>query len=140
VHSLFTTKPSPKTQTVAKSVKFWETKTRQLPLVDAKEVVRLAARAPLTWFPPVLDFLGGSLALPEPFGLRHAWAGKPWRHRFMADDALRTATPVLRVVHKAAIRVLEENGVDTERFGGRATFLSGQVQTAEPRQADVYNA
>src|SRR5258708_15116030 len=38
-----------------------------------------------------------SLTLPEPFGLRHAWADKPWRHRFMADDALRAATPVLRV-------------------------------------------
>ena len=64
--------------------------------------------------------------LPEPFGLRHAWADKPWRHRFMADDALRAATPVLRVVHAAALRVLEENGVDTERFGNRSLVLSGR--------------
>ncbi|MET8681330.1 hypothetical protein ABZW18_28060 [Streptomyces sp. NPDC004647] len=140
VHPLFTTKPAPRTEEVAKTVKFWETKERQLPLVEAKEVVRLAARAPLTWFPPVLDFFGGKLALPEPFGLRHAWADAPWRHRFMADDALRAATPVLRVVHSAAIRVLKENGVDTESFGTRSGFLSGAVQGAEPRQADVYNA
>ena len=85
-------------------------------------------RAPFTWFPPILDFLGGKLALPEPFGLRHAWADKPWRHRFMADDALRAATPVLRVVHAAAIRVLAENGVDTEQFGTAPGFLSGAVQ------------
>ncbi|WP_030541986.1 hypothetical protein [Streptomyces albus] len=140
VHGLFTTKPSPKTETISKTVKFWETKERSLPLVDAKEVVRLAARAPLTWFPAVLDHMGGKLGLPEPFGLRHAWADQPWRHRFMADDALRAATPVLRVVHQAAIRVLEEHDVDTERFGNRAGFLSGAVQGAEPGKADVYNA
>ena len=102
VHSLFTTKPAPKTKTVAKPIKFWETTDRNLPLIDADEVVRLAVRAPLTWYPPLLDYLGGRLVLPEPFGLRHAWADKPWRHRFMADDALRAATPVLRVVHSAA--------------------------------------
>ncbi|MGP4004108.1 hypothetical protein [Streptomyces sp. 8N706] len=140
VHPLFTTKPAAPTKEVSKSVKFWETRTVNLPLVDPKEVVRLTARAPLTWFPSVLDFLGGQLTLPEPFGLRHAWADQPWRHRFMADDALRAATPVLRVVHAAAIRVLEENGVDTENFGNRSSFLSGAVQGAEPRQADVYNA
>ncbi|WP_405655163.1 hypothetical protein [Streptomyces sp. RK9] len=138
VHSLFTSKPSPKTKTVSKTVKFWETKTQQLPLVDAQEVVRLAVRAPFTWYPPMLDYLGGKLVLPEPFGLRHAWADKPWRHRFMADDALRAATPVLRVVHSAAIKVLEENGVNTDRFSGRATFLSGAVQDPMPRNADVY--
>ncbi|KUF14111.1 MULTISPECIES: hypothetical protein [Streptomyces] len=140
VHSLFTSKPSPKTKTVSKTIRFWETKTQQLPLVDAQEVVRLAVRAPFTWYPPILDYLGGKLVLPEPFGLRHAWADKPWRHRFMADDALRAATPVLRVVHSAALKVLEENGVNTDRFGARATFLSGAVQDPAPKQADVYNA
>ncbi|UGY90410.1 hypothetical protein [Streptomyces gobiensis] len=140
VHPLFTTKPSPKQKEVAKSVRFWETKSVPLPLVEAREVVRLTARAPLTWYPPVLDFLGGKLTLPEPFGLRHTWADKPWRHRFMADDALRAATPVLRVVHAAAIRVLEENGVHTEKFGARAQFLSGGVQAPVPSQADEYNA
>jgi hypothetical protein len=140
VHGLFFNKPAAKTKTVSKSVKFWETKDVKLPLVETKEVVRLAARAPLTWFPPVLDFLGGKLNLPEPFGLRHAWADKPWRHRFMADDALRAATPVLRVVHSAAMRVLEENGCDTKQFGARSLVLSGQVQGAEPTKADSYNA
>jgi hypothetical protein len=140
VHSLFTSKPAAKTKTVQKSVKFWETRSVKLPLVDADEVVRLAARAPLTWYPPLLNWLGGTLSLPEPFGLRHAWADQPWRHRFMADDALRAATPVLRVVHSAALKVLAENGVDTERFGARSSALSGQVQEVSPRKADVYDA
>src|SRR6185436_9218260 len=140
IHGLFTTGPSGKSRTVQKSVKFWETRTIKLPLVDSDEVVRLAVRAPLRWYPPLLNWLGGSLSLPEPFGLRHAWADKPWRHRFMADDALRAATPVLRVVHSAAIKVLEENGVNTEKFGTRSGFLSGAVQDPMPRKADVYDA
>jgi hypothetical protein len=140
VHSLFTSKPAAKTKTVQKSVRFWETRSVKLPLVDADEVVRLAARAPLTWYPPLLNWLGGTLSLPEPFGLRHAWADQPWRHRFMADDALRAATPVLRVVHSAALKVLAENGVDTERFGTRSSALSGQVQDVSPRKADLYDA
>lgn len=140
VHPLFTTKPKAKTKEVSKPVKFWETKEVTLALMTPDEVVRLTARAPLTWFPPLLDFLGGKVTLPEPFGLRHTWADKPWRHRFMADDALRAATPVLRVVHAAAIRVLKENGCDTEQFGARSLVLSGTVQQAEPRKADVYDA
>jgi len=103
-------------------------------------VVRLAARAPLTWFPAVLDHLGGTLTLPEPFGLRHTWVDKPWQHRFMADDALRAATPVLRAVHSAAIQVMAENGVDTSHFTNRSLLLSGLVQGAEPKKADAYDA
>ncbi|MFE9397676.1 hypothetical protein [Streptomyces flavidovirens] len=140
VHSLFTTKPAAKTVTVSKPVRFWETVDKKLPLVDANEVVRLAVRAPFTWFPPLLDYFGGKIVLPEPFGLRHAWAEKPWRHRFMADDAMRAATPVLRVVHAAAIRVLDDHGVDTDRFSNRSLILSGLVQDAAPRKADVYDA
>ncbi|MFE2299751.1 hypothetical protein ACFXAW_16290 [Streptomyces sp. NPDC059445] len=140
VNPLFTSKPEAPTKEVAKAVKFWETRKVNLPLVTADEVVRLAARAPLTWYPPLLNWIGGSLALPEPFGLRHAWADQPWRHRFMADDALRAATPVLRVVHTAAIKVLEENGVDTEKFGNRSSFLSTAVQDPSPRKADLYDA
>ncbi|GAA1895070.1 hypothetical protein GCM10009716_01190 [Streptomyces sodiiphilus] len=139
VHGFFREKPAGKTKKVPHPVKFWTKQDRPLPLVDAKEVVRLAARAPLTWFPKQLDAYGGTLALPEPFGLRHTWATKPWRHRFMADDALRAATPVLRVAHAAMLRVLEENGVDTSQFGARAQALSGQVQSAEPKKADEYN-
>ncbi|MFB7916968.1 hypothetical protein [Streptomyces sp. NPDC056061] len=140
VHSLFTSKPAAKTKTVNKTVRFWETRSITLPLVEPSEVVRLALRAPLTWYPPLLDYLGGKIALPEPFGLRHAWAEKPWRHRFMADDAMRAATPVLRAVHTAALRVLEENGVDTQRFDNRSMVLSGLVQDPSPRKADVYDA
>ncbi|MFD4528691.1 hypothetical protein ACFWP7_33235 [Streptomyces sp. NPDC058470] len=140
VNSLFTSKPEAPTKEVAKAVKFWETRKVNLPLVTTDEVVRLAARAPLTWYPPLLNWLGGTLVLPEPFGLRHAWADQPWRHRFMADDALRAAAPVLRVVHSASIKVLEENGVDTEQFGNRSSFLSTAVQDPMPRKADVYDA
>ncbi|SEO39162.1 hypothetical protein [Actinacidiphila rubida] len=140
VDGLFTSAPDPAEKTVSKPVKFWETKTVSLPLISSNEVVRLAARAPLTWFPPVLDFLGGTLKLPEPFGLRHTWAGKPWKHRFMADDALRAATPVLRAVHAAAIQVMEENGVDTSHFANRSMVLSGLVQSVEPKKADAYDA
>ncbi|MFJ2115865.1 MULTISPECIES: hypothetical protein [unclassified Streptomyces] len=140
VHPLFTTKSSPKTVTVPKTIRFWETTTRTLPLVEPREAVRLAVRAPFTWYPPLLDFLGGKMTLPEPFGLRHSWADQPWRHRFMADDAMRAATPVLRVAHAAALRVLEEHGVDIERFGNRSSALSGAVQDAAPRKADVYDA
>ncbi|MFC8592487.1 hypothetical protein [Streptomyces atroolivaceus] len=140
VHSLFLSKPEAATKTVKKAVRFWETRKITLPLVKASEVVRLALRAPFTWYPPLLDYLGGKIVLPEPFGLRHAWAAKPWGHRFMADDAMRTATPVLRVVHSATMRVLKEHGVDTERFDNRSMILSGLVQDPAPRKADVYDA
>lgn len=140
INGLFTSGPSAKTKTVSKPVKFWETKSVNLPLIDSTEVVRLAARAPLTWFPSILDHLGGTLTLPEPFGLRHTWAEKLWPHRFMADDALRAATPVLRAVHAAAIQVMAENGVDTSHFTSRSSGLSGAVQDAAPKKADVYDA
>jgi hypothetical protein len=140
VNSLFTSKPEAKEKEVAKQVRFWETRKVKLPLVDSDEVVRLAARAPLTWYPPLLNWLGGSMAFPEPFGLRHAWADQPWRHRFMTDDVLRTATPVLRVTHEAVIKFLEGHGVDVEKFDGRSSFLSTAVQDPMPRKADVYDA
>lgn len=53
---------------------------------------------------------------------------------------MRAATPVLRVVHNAVIKVLDENGVDTERFGNRSSILSGAVQDPTPRKADLYDA
>jgi hypothetical protein len=140
VNSLFTGKPEAPSKDVQKTLKPWETRKVKLPLVPADEVVRLAVRAPITWYPPLLNWLGGSISLPEPFGLRHAWADQPWRHRFMADDALRAATPVLRVVHAAAIRVLDENGVDTEKFSSRSSALSGGVQEVSPKKADLYDA
>ncbi|MFD6419086.1 hypothetical protein [Streptomyces sp. NPDC060194] len=140
VHGLFTTPPAAKTIEVSKTIRFWETTERHLALIDSDEVVRLAVRAPFTWYPPVLDHLGGKLTLPEPFGLRHSWAAQPWGNRFMTDDVLRTATPVLRVVHSATIKLLAENGVDVDRFGTRSSLLSTLVQDASPRKADLYDA
>ncbi|MFD6812586.1 hypothetical protein ACFWEN_43845, partial [Streptomyces anthocyanicus] len=55
VHGLFTTKPKAKTKEVSKTVRFWETKEIQQPLLGTDDIVRLAVRAPLTWYPPVLD-------------------------------------------------------------------------------------
>ncbi|RDG38543.1 hypothetical protein [Streptomyces corynorhini] len=140
VHSLFFSKPSPKSVTRAKTVRFWETTSRNLPLVEPREAVRLAVRAPFTWYPPILDFLGGKMSLPEPFGMRHAWAEQPWRHRFMADDAMRAATPVLRVAHNAAMRVLDEHGVSTAGFSSRSSSLIGAVQDPSPKKIDAYDA
>ncbi|MEU7696858.1 hypothetical protein ACF064_30515 [Streptomyces sp. NPDC015492] len=140
VHGLFGTKPAAKTREVSKTVRFWETKSIQQPLLTTDDVVRLAVRAPLTWYPPVLEFLGGKMVLPEPFGLRHVWAGPLWKNRFMADDAIRMATPVLRAVHSATLKFLDEHNVDTERFTNRSLVLSGGIQEPGPKKADVYDA
>lgn len=140
VNGLFMSKPEAPSREVAKTVRFWETRKISLPLVTTDEVVRLAARASISWYPPLLQWLGGSIGLPEPFGLRHAWADQPWKHRFMADDALRAATPVLRVVHAATIKVLQEHDVNVDKFLARAGALSGGVQDASPRKADSYDA
>ncbi|MFB8178353.1 hypothetical protein ACFC8N_20290 [Streptomyces sp. NPDC055966] len=140
VNGLFRGKPEAPVKKVAKTVKFWETRTIKLPLVTADEVVRLAARAAIGWYPPLLKWLGGSIGLPEPFGLRHSWADQPWRHRFMADDALRAATPILRAVHRAVLRVLREHDVDVDKFSSRASVLSGSVQDASPKKSDTYDA
>ncbi|MGW2300349.1 hypothetical protein [Streptomyces sp. NPDC001809] len=140
VHGLFGTKPAAKTREVSKTVRFWETKSIQQPLLTTDDVVRLAVRAPFTWYPPVLEFLGGKMVLPEPFGLRHVWAGPLWKNRFMADDAIRMATPVLRAVHSATLKFLDEHNVDTERFTNRSLVLSGGIQEPGPKKADVYDA
>ncbi|MFB7516640.1 hypothetical protein [Streptomyces sp. NPDC056144] len=136
----FGDKPKAKTKEVSKSVRFWETKEIQQPLLETEDVVRLAVRAPLSWYPPILDYLGGKITLPEPFGLRHVWAGPPWKHRFMADDAIRMATPVVRAVHAATIAMLDEHNVDTERFTTRSVVVSGLIQDVSARKADVYDA
>lgn len=133
VDGFFHKKPEGKTKKVRHPVRFWTKQDKPEPLVDVKEVVRLAARAPLTWFPEKLDTYGGTLSLPEPFGLRHTWATEPWKHRFMLDDVRRTAAPVARVTLAAAIRVLEEHGVDVTAFTARSQTLSGQVQSPDPK-------
>ncbi|MBD0707926.1 hypothetical protein BU197_26380 [Streptomyces sp. CBMA291] len=140
VHGLFSSKPSGKSKEVAKTIRFWETRKIEQRLLGPDDIVRLAVRAPLTWYPPVLEFLGGKMVLPEPFGLRHVWAGPLWRNRFMADDAIRMATPVLRAVHSATLKMLDEHNVDTDRFTSRSLSLSGSVQEPGPKRADVYDA
>ena len=40
----------------------------------------------------------------------------------------------------AAITVLDENGVDTTKFGSRSSSLSTAVQEATPSKADLYDA
>ncbi|TDC74749.1 DUF308 domain-containing protein [Streptomyces hainanensis] len=139
VDGFFRKGPDAKTKEITDPLRPWRKVKRPAPLVEVREVVRLAARAPLTWFPARLDKLGGTIAFPEPFGLRHVWATTPWKHRFMVDDVLRTATPVLRVAHAAAFKVLAENGVDISAFDSRSQALGGQVQSASPSKADEYN-
>ncbi|WP_042404578.1 hypothetical protein [Streptacidiphilus carbonis] len=127
---------------VAKAGKFWEERTKQLPIVAPDEVVRLTLRAPFTWpwGETMLDYLGGTLKLPEPFGLRSAWTSRPWADRFMADDALRVATPVLRTVHKATMEFLEDHDVEVDRFKTRSSLLGAEIQGMRASKADVYDA
>jgi hypothetical protein len=137
VLGLFTDEPDAKEKEIAKNVRFWETRKVKLPLVDADEVVRLAARAPLSWYPPLLEYWGGKITLPEPFGLRHMWAEDFWKNRFMADDAIRAVTPIMHVVQTTVERVLKDHDVDTAKFplGG---LLSDFVRNLEPWTADKY--
>lgn len=58
----------------------------------------------------------------------------------MTDDVLRSATPVLRVVHEAVIEFLKGHNVDTTKFDGRTSVLSGAVQDPTPKKDDVYDA
>ena len=136
----FTGKPKAPTKSVPKTGKFWEETTRSLPIVTNQEVVRVAVRAPFTWSPTLLNWLGGTLKLPEPFGLRSAWTDRPWNNRFMADDALRVATPVLRAVHAATMDVLVDHDVETDRFKNRSMLLGAEVQGTRPSKADDYDA
>lgn len=83
------------------------------------EILRLMARAPFTLFPAgVLNRLGGTLMVPEPFGVRFSAAHRPWSDDFPTDEALRTATTVLKSLHHAILMVLAENSVD---LGGQRT-------------------
>lgn len=139
---MFNKKASPGEKSVPKAIKFWEEQTKILPIVTPDEVVRLTLRAPFTWpwGETILDYLGGPLKLPEPFGLRHSWAIRPWGDRFMADDALRVATPVLRTVHKATMEFLEDHDVEVDRFKTRSGLLGAEVQGMRASKADVYDA
>jgi len=139
--AMFDKKAKPTEEKVPKRGKFWEEHTVYHPIVTPEEVVRLALRAPFTWpfGRSMLDWLGGTLKLPEPFGLRSAWAHTPWQNRFMADDALRVATPVLRAVHQATMQALADHDVDVDRFRSRSLILGAEVQGARPSKVDNYD-
>jgi len=136
----FTSKPKPPEKTVTKPGKPWETTTVKTPLVTNQEVVRLTVRAPFTWNQSMLNWLGGTFKLPEPFGLRSAWAGPPWGNRNMTDDATQSALAVLRAVHSAAVEVLVDHDVDVERFKNRASLLGMEVQGTRPSKPDDFDA
>ncbi|MFF4648761.1 hypothetical protein [Streptomyces sp. NPDC001380] len=141
IAGLFTTKPSPKEVTFTRPGRPWKEEKRHLPVVDGDEVVRLAVRAPLMWTPVVRDWLGGQLVLPEPFGLRSAWVDRMWTHRFMADDAIRAATPIVRTVRTVIDEFLAEHDVDVEKFAKAHSLLPGaEAEGVRPFKADVYDA
>ncbi|GAA4959481.1 hypothetical protein GCM10023238_27920 [Streptomyces heliomycini] len=102
--------------------------------------MRLAARAAADLVSAAAVWLGGKLSLPEPFGLRHAWADKPWRHRFMADDALRAARRCCGRCTPRLSRYWRRTGWTRRSSGRGPSFLSTAVQDASPRKADVYDA
>ncbi|MFF2044844.1 hypothetical protein ACFVVX_30935 [Kitasatospora sp. NPDC058170] len=141
VNGLFFDKPKPKERTEPKTGKFWEERTVQLPLIDNDEVVRQAVRAPFMRAPGLLAWLGGGLGLPEPFGLRHAWASPPWGSRFMTDNALNASVPVLSAVHAATLEFLDEHDLDTERFfKTRASIIKSEAQGTRPYNVDRFDA
>ena len=139
--AMFDKKAKPTEETVSKRGKFWEETTVYHPIINSEEVVRLCLRAPFTWpfGRSMLDWLGGTLKLPEPFGLRSAWAHTPWENRFMADDALRVAAPIVHVVHEATVQALAEHDVDVTRFRSRSLILNSEVQGARPSKVDDYD-
>ncbi|GAA2248138.1 hypothetical protein GCM10010430_33110 [Kitasatospora cystarginea] len=140
LNGLFGAKPKPKEISVAKTGKFWEEKTVVLPLVDNDEVVRQAVRAPFMKLPTLLTWLGGKIALPEPFSLRAAWADRTWTSRFKSDDVIYSATPVVNAVLAATVDFLEEHDVNVARFTNRTGILKSEMQGVRPFKADVYDA
>ncbi|MCC9305660.1 hypothetical protein LN042_00805 [Kitasatospora sp. RB6PN24] len=136
----FADKPKPREESRPKPGKFWEERTVQLPLVTNIEVVRQALRAPFLWSPGLLDWLGGTMKLPEPFGLRTAWVGRTWDNRFMADDSMRIASPVVSAVQSATLEFLADHDVNIDRFTNRGLILKAEMQGARPFDADEYGA
>lgn len=141
VKGVFFDKPKDKEKTVSKTVKFWEERTVKLPLIDNDEVVRQAVRAPFYRIPGLLGWLGGGLGLPEPFGLRHVWAGRAWDNRSMVDNAMNASVPVLNAVHTATLEFLEEHDLDADRFfKNRTSIIKSEAQSPRPYDVDTFNA
>ncbi|MFJ6213651.1 hypothetical protein ACIQGZ_10035 [Streptomyces sp. NPDC092296] len=141
IAGLFNGKPSPRQVSFTRPGRPWKTESRQLPVVDSDEVVRLAVRAPLMWAPVIRDWIGGRLVLPEPFGLRSAWTDGMWTHRFMADDAIRATTPIVRLVRTALDEFLADHDVDVDHFAkGHSLNPGSEAEGVRPGKPDVYDA
>ncbi|MEU8927161.1 hypothetical protein AB0D10_40645 [Kitasatospora sp. NPDC048545] len=141
VKGVFFDKPKDKEKSVSKTVKFWEERTVKLPLIDNDEVVRQAVRAPFYRMPGLLGWLGGGLGLPEPFGLRHIWAGRAWDNRSMVDNAMNASVPVLNAVHSATLEFLQEHDLDADRFfKTRTSIIKSEAQSPRPYDVDTFNA
>lgn len=140
INGLFTGKPKPKEKKVPKTGKFWEERTVVLPLIDDDEVVRQAVRAPFVRIPGLLNWLGGSIGLPEPFCLRQAWTDRTWDRRAMSDSVLYSAQPLFNAVQAATIDFLADHDVDVEKFTNRSNISRSENQAVRPFRADVYDA
>ncbi|NYI05036.1 hypothetical protein [Allostreptomyces psammosilenae] len=137
VHGLFTTAPAVPEKTVPDGLRPWKERKVQLPIVTWDEVIRLCVRATLFWAPHIRDWLGGRLPLPEPFGLRHAWATSPAGNRFMADDVERSVAPVVRAVLEGVVQVLRSHNVDVTPFVDRLGVVNGTMQSITPGTPDT---
>ncbi|MFD5566083.1 hypothetical protein [Kitasatospora griseola] len=136
----FGAKPKTPEKDVPKTLRFWENRTVQLPVVTNDEIVRQAVRAPLHKIPGLQKWLGGSIGLPEPLCLRQAWADPAWNSRFKSDDALYIPTPVVGLIHAAVVEFLDEHDVATDRIANRANVIRAEMQGSRPFRADKYDA
>ncbi|MEV4558047.1 hypothetical protein AB0K51_13795 [Kitasatospora sp. NPDC049285] len=136
----FGAKPKVPEKDVPKTLRFWENRTVQLPIVTDDEVVRQAVRAPFHKIPTLLTWLGGSVGFPEPFCLRQAWTDPTWNSRFKSDDALYATSPVVSAIHAAVMEFLEEHDISTDRFTNRSNIIGSEIQSTRPYRADKYDA
>ncbi|MFJ5926718.1 hypothetical protein ACIQF6_29350 [Kitasatospora sp. NPDC092948] len=136
----FGSKPKTPEKDVPKTLRFWETRSVQLPVVTDDEIVRQAVRAPFHKVPSLQKWLGGSIGLPEPLCLRQAWADPAWNSRFKSDDALYIPTPVVGLIHAAVVEFLDEHDVATDRISGRSNAIRAEMQGSRPFRADKYDA
>ncbi|MFJ4679897.1 MULTISPECIES: hypothetical protein [unclassified Kitasatospora] len=140
INGYFTGKPKTPEKDVSKTLRFWETRTVQLPVVNDTEVVRQAVRAPFHKNPGLLKWLGGGISFPEPLCLRQAWADPTWNSRYKSDDTIYLPSPVLGIIHAAVIEFLDEHDVATDRIANRSNMLRSEIQGARPFRADKYDA
>ncbi|MEU3491948.1 hypothetical protein [Kitasatospora cineracea] len=140
INGYFTAKPKTPEKDVAKTFRFWETRTVQLAVVNDDEVVRQAVRAPFHKIPGLQKWLGGGISFPEPLCLRQAWADPTWNSRYKSDDTVYLPSPVIGVIHAAVVEFLEEHDVATDRITNRSNILRSEIQGSRPFRADKYDA